>query len=59
MGEVSDHVSEFKPVPNADLYALGLIVVLVFLLGIYPQYMLDLTANGSQYLTNLLELKNN
>ena len=59
MGEVSEHVSEFQPVSNGDLYALGFIVVLVFLLGIYPQYVLDLTANGSQYLTNLLELKNN
>jgi len=59
MGEVSEHVAQFKSVSNTDIIALGFIVALVILLGIYPQYILDLTANGSQYLTNLLELKNN
>lgn len=59
MGEVSDHVAHFKPVSTVDIIALSFIVVLVLVLGIYPQFVFDLTANGSQYLTNLLELKNN
>jgi len=59
MGEVSEQVTNFKPVSTIDLCALGFIAILVLALGIYPQYILDITANGSQYLTNLLELKNN
>ena len=59
MGEVSEHVANFKPVSLTDIAALGFIAILVLLLGIYPQYILDLTANSSQYMTNLLELKNN
>jgi NADH-quinone oxidoreductase subunit M len=59
MGEVSSQVENFKPVSNLDLLALGFIALLVLILGIYPQFVLDLTAGGSQYLTNLLELKNN
>jgi NADH-quinone oxidoreductase subunit M len=59
MGEVSEHVSNFKPVSAFDLAALGFIALLVLVLGIYPQFILDISANGSQYLTNLLELKNN
>ncbi|MCE2961545.1 MAG: NuoM family protein [Chitinophagales bacterium] len=59
MGEVSEHVSNFKAVSAFDLTALGFIALLVLVLGIYPQFILDISANGSQYLTNLLELKNN
>lgn len=59
MGEVSESVSDFKPVSKTDLIALGFIALLVIVLGIYPQAVLDLTANSSQYMTNLLELKNN
>jgi NADH-quinone oxidoreductase subunit M len=59
MGEVSAAVAEFKPIDTIHLLALGFICILVLAIGIYPQFILDLTAEGSQYLTNLLEIKNN
>lgn len=59
MGEVSAQVENFVPVAKIHLFALGFIVLLVIAIGLYPQYILDLTANSSQYLINLLELKNN
>jgi len=59
MGEVSTKVENFKPISTTHLIALGFICLLVFVIGLYPQYILDLTANGSQYLVNLLEIKHN
>lgn len=60
MGEVSNHVSHFKPVSLVDLLALGFIALLVLVLGIYPQFIMNLTADSSQELINrFLELKNN
>jgi len=59
MGEISEHVANAKPVDKGDLIALSVIALLVLLLGLFPQFVLDLTAGSSQYLTNLLELKNN
>jgi NADH-quinone oxidoreductase subunit M len=59
MGEVSAKVEEFKTIETIHLIALGFICILVLAIGIYPQFILDLTAEGSQYLTNLLEIKNN
>lgn len=59
MGEVTTNVENMKPIANMHLIALGFICLLVLAIGIYPQYILDITANGSQDLTNLLEIKNN
>lgn len=59
MGEMSDKVSSSSSISQIDLIALGFICILVLIIGIYPQYILDISSNGSQYLTNLLEIKNN
>ena len=58
MGEVSERVSTFKKIYSMHLIALGFICFLVLLIGIYPQWILDLSAVSSQYLVNLLEIKN-
>lgn len=58
MGEISDRVKDFKKIDSIHLLALGFICFLVIFIGIYPQWILDLTAVSSQYLVNLLEIKN-
>lgn len=58
MGEVSEKVSAFKPIDTIHLVALGVICILVLAIGLCPQWILDMTSINSQYLANLLEIKN-
>ncbi len=58
MGEISNKVSEFKKIDPIHLWALGFICFLIIAIGLYPQPILDMTAVSSQYLVNLLEIKN-
>jgi len=56
-GEESTAVSQMKPINSVHLYALGFICVLVLALGLFPQYLMDMTASTAQYLINLIEIK--
>ena len=52
--EVSAETTDFKEISVSQMFALGFIAFLVIAIGLFPQYILDISYITSTHLKNLL-----